>query len=64
MRYDLQRWSTVFPVGMYAAGSFAVGSAAHARGITRFARVWVWVAVAVWVVVLVGMIYRGIETAR
>ncbi len=56
--YDLQRWSTVFPFGMYAAASFAVGAAAPAPGITRFARVWVWVALAVWLVVLVGMIRR------
>ena len=29
-----------------------------------FARVWVWIAVAVWAVVLVAMLYRGTETAR
>ncbi|MGH2966372.1 MAG: hypothetical protein ACRDMH_13480 [Solirubrobacterales bacterium] len=46
-RYDVRRWSTVFPVGMYAACSFVVGAAASAPAITSFARVWVWVAVAV-----------------
>ncbi len=56
LSYDLQRWSTVFPLGMYASASFVVGTAAPAGGITRFARVWVWVALAVWAVVLVGMI--------
>ena len=35
------RWSTVFPVGMYAEMSFAVG-------FTAFAHLWTWVAVAVW----------------
>ena len=49
---------------MYAACSFVVGSAAHAGAITSFARVWVWIAVAVWAVVLVAMLYRGTETAR
>ena len=44
LRYDVRRWSTVFPVGMYAACSFVVGAAARAPGITDFARVWVWVA--------------------
>ncbi len=34
------------------------------RASTSFARVWVWIAVAVWAVVLVAMLYRGIETAR
>ena len=39
LRYDARRWSTVFPVGMYAACSFVVGSVASAPAITRFARV-------------------------
>ena len=38
LRYDVRRWSTVFPVGMYAACSFAVGDAAGAPAITGFAR--------------------------
>ena len=29
LRYDVRRWSTVFPVGMYAACSFVVGTAAQ-----------------------------------
>ena len=32
LSYDLQRWSTVFPFGMYAAASFVVGAAAPAGG--------------------------------
>ena len=51
LRYDVRRWSTVFPVGMYAACSFIVGAAANAPAITDFARVWVWVALALWLVV-------------
>ncbi|HUY23761.1 MAG TPA: hypothetical protein VMV09_00450 [Candidatus Saccharimonadales bacterium] len=27
--YDVRRWSTVFPGGMYAACSFIAGRAAH-----------------------------------
>ena len=63
LTYDLRRWSTVFPFGMYAACSFVAGAAAHAGAITSFARVWVWIALAVWAVVLVGMIRRGIRAA-
>jgi tellurite resistance protein TehA-like permease len=62
--YDVRRWSTVFPVGMYAACSFAVGAAAHAAGITDFARVWVWVAVALWLVVFAAMLRRGLKLLR
>lgn len=64
LRYDVRRWSTVFPVGMYAACSFVVGAAAHASPIIDFARVWVWVGVAVWLVAFVAMTRRGLELAR
>jgi hypothetical protein len=64
LRYDVRRWSTVFPVGMYAACSFIVGAAAHAPGITDFARVWVWAGVGVWLVVFVAMLRRGFRLAR
>lgn len=63
LEYDVRRWSTVFPLGMYAACSFVVGAAAHGDAITRFAEVWVWVALLVWAVVLVAMIRRLIAWA-
>jgi tellurite resistance protein TehA-like permease len=59
--YDVGRWSTVFPVGMYAACSFAVGMVAAASGITSFARVWVWVALAVWAIVFAALVGRTFE---
>ena len=49
--YDLRRWSTVFPVGMYATSSFVVAAAASTSVPTEFARTWVWVALALWVAV-------------
>jgi tellurite resistance protein TehA-like permease len=64
LAYDVRRWSTVFPVGMYAACSFQAGSAAHVPAITDFAKVWVWVGVAVWVIVFAAMLARGVELAR
>lgn len=64
LHYDVRRWSTVFPVGMYAACSFVVGTAVHAPAITGFARVWVWVSVAVWLVAFVSMLRRGPEITR
>jgi hypothetical protein len=62
--YDVRRWSTVFPFGIYAACSFVVGAAARASAITSFARVWVWIALAVWAVVLAAMIRRRILAVR
>ncbi len=61
VHYDVRRWSTVFPFGMYAACSFVVGTVAHAGAITSFARVWVWVALAVWAVVFAAMIRRALD---
>ena len=51
LRFDARRWATVFPFGMYAAMAFAVGRVEHHRWAVTFARSWVWVALAVWVVV-------------
>ena len=62
--YDVRRWSTVFPVGMYAACSFVVGAAAHAPAIADFGRVWVWAGVGVWLVVFSAMLRRGLQLAR
>jgi tellurite resistance protein TehA-like permease len=64
LRYDVRRWSTVFPVGMYAACSFVVGAVTGTRAITDFARLWVWVSVAVWGVVFVAMARRGAALVR
>jgi tellurite resistance protein TehA-like permease len=62
--YDVRRWATVFPVGMYAACSFAVGSAAEVTAITDFARIWIWVAVALWLVVAAAMLRGGLWLVR
>jgi hypothetical protein len=42
--YDARRWSTVFPLGMYAVCSIATGSISGMGGISSFGRVWIWVA--------------------
>ena len=62
--YDARRWSTVFPLGMYAACSFAVGTAAHADVITDFARAWVWIALASWALVFAVTLERGAALVR
>lgn len=59
LRFHVRRWSTVFPLGMYAAASFAVGSAVSSDAVTRYARAWVWVALAVWALVSAGTLRRG-----
>src|SRR6202012_865912 len=46
LSYDIRRWATVFPLGMYPACSFTVGQVAGVSAITNFARVQTWVAFA------------------
>jgi hypothetical protein len=61
LRYGVLRWATVFPVGMYAACSFAVGQVTGLGGITDFARIWTPIAVAVTLIVLVGLARRALD---
>jgi tellurite resistance protein TehA-like permease len=58
------RWSTVFPLGMYAACSFAVGAVAHAGAITSFARLWVWIGLASWAIVFAATLGRAVKVIR
>jgi hypothetical protein len=57
--YDVRRWATVFPVGMYGACSFDVGRAAKLSGLTDFGRVWVWLGFALWVGVFAAMLWHS-----
>ena len=56
--YDIRRWATVFPLGMYAACSITVGQVARVSGITGFGRVWAWVALAATLLALAGLFLR------
>lgn len=57
LAYDVRRWATVFPLGMYAACSFAVGHITGLTAITRFAQVWTWPAVAATLLALAGLLH-------
>jgi hypothetical protein len=59
LSYDVRRWATVFPVGMYAACSFDAGRAGHVPGLSDFAQVWVWIALALWLLVFAAMLRRA-----
>ncbi|HEX5468218.1 MAG TPA: tellurite resistance/C4-dicarboxylate transporter family protein [Gaiellaceae bacterium] len=62
--YDARRWSTVFPVGMYTASSYVVGQVEGIGGLVDFARVWIWVGFAVWLVVFAALLRRGLALWR
>jgi tellurite resistance protein TehA-like permease len=59
--YHAGRWSTVFPLGMYAASSFVVGDVVRIGAVSDFARVWNWVGFAAWVVVLGALTARALR---
>ena len=59
LSYDVRRWATVFPLGMYAACSFAVSQVTGITGIGVFARVWTWLAVTVSLFVFAGLTRRS-----
>jgi tellurite resistance protein TehA-like permease len=52
--YDVRRWATVFPLGMYPACSFAVGKVTGVEGIITFGQVGTWVGVAALLLALAG----------
>lgn len=58
-RYDTLRWSTVFPFGMYAVCSVATSRVTGIGGIGSFGRAWIWVAFAVWAIVMASMLRRS-----
>jgi tellurite resistance protein TehA-like permease len=70
LSYDVRRWATVFPLGMYAACSFTAGQVTGITGIAGFGRVWTWVAFTVSLLVLAGLfrhswpVLRGQQTPR
>ncbi len=47
-RYDQRRWATVFPMGMTAAASFAVGQAERLPPISVVGQVLLWPGLAAW----------------
>jgi tellurite resistance protein TehA-like permease len=59
--FDLRRWATVFPAGMYAVCSFLVAHVDGVGPIATFARAWVWVALCVWLLAFAGAARRGLR---
>ena len=57
--YDVRRWATVFPLGMYAACSFGTGQVTGITGIAGFGRWWTWVAFVASLLALGGLFRRS-----
>lgn len=59
-----ERWSMVFPLGMFSAACQALGHAASVPTAVQLGRAAAWVAVAAWVGVAAGCAVRGVGIAR
>ncbi|MFH9982651.1 tellurite resistance/C4-dicarboxylate transporter family protein [Streptomyces sp. NPDC017179] len=57
-RYDVRRWSTVFPMGMTAAASMSVATAANVKS-WGLGEVLLWIAVAAWLAVAAGAVLEA-----
>jgi tellurite resistance protein TehA-like permease len=59
LRYDSRRWSTVFPLGMYAAATIAAGNVNGIGGLADAGRICVWPAFALWGITFAGLLAHG-----
>lgn len=58
LAFDRRRWATAFPVGMYAVMCLSLAPLERSGLIRDLARVWVWIALAVWMLSAVGVLRR------
>ncbi|MFF9047597.1 tellurite resistance/C4-dicarboxylate transporter family protein [Streptomyces parvulus] len=59
VRYDMRRWSTVFPLGMTAAATLSVAAAVDVGWLDAPGRVLMWIAVAGWLAVAAGAVLQA-----
>jgi tellurite resistance protein TehA-like permease len=60
IRYDPQYWGMVFPLGMYAACTFQFSKAISFEPLMVIPRIFVYLAIAAWVITLGAMLYSFI----
>lgn len=58
LRYEPTQWSIVFPLGMYTVTSFRLALAAEFEPLHWVSHVMLWVALAVWCLVMFGLLRR------
>ena len=63
LRYEVARWSFVFPLGMYGVASRVLGGADGLAGLPTVGTVFFWIALAAWLVTAGGLV-RGSRMAR
>ncbi len=61
LRYDPRHWSLVFPIGMYTVCTFQLAKATGISFLLQISRYSVYIAMLVWLVILIGLIRRLME---
>ncbi|MEU6141256.1 tellurite resistance/C4-dicarboxylate transporter family protein [Streptomyces sp. NPDC047081] len=56
LRYDVRRWSTVFPMGMTAAATLSIAAVLDVSWLEGPGRALLWIAVAAWLAVAAGAV--------
>jgi tellurite resistance protein TehA-like permease len=64
LRYDPLYWGAVFPLGMYTVCTGRLSRAIDAPFLFAIARVFIFVALAAWLLTLVGMLIRLARMAK
>jgi tellurite resistance protein TehA-like permease len=62
--YEPRLWNVVFPLGMYTVASWTLGHATAFTFMASIARVWFWVGLAAWVIVLALMAVALVQGVR
>jgi tellurite resistance protein TehA-like permease len=62
LRYDPLYWGAVFPLGMYAACTFAMAHALALEFLYPLVTYLVYIALAAWVIAFVGLVYTLLKT--
>ena len=61
-RYEVARWSSVFPLGMYGVASHVLGGADGLAGLLRVGTVFFGIALAAWAVTAAGLARRAFRS--
>lgn len=63
LRYEPSLWSMVFPLGMYAVAAANLSRADHLPLVGEVGAIGIWIAFAVWSLVLVAMLLAAVRAA-
>lgn len=61
LAYDVNLWSMVFPLGMYAVASMHLGQVERLAWVEHIGRAELWLSFAIWCVVFIGFVRRACQ---